>query len=132
MSSELSRIAKEIMQDHHGPDAAFVQTSPCGRGQWHPGGLVGNLFRINDPATVNAGYWVKDQLELGQLWLCVRHSGDCFQDYVLVIEDDDGLAKVDQPVSQCGAYGMGNATKYELDKDSFATLLKGGSVALPD
>jgi len=73
------------------PDCDFVQTSPCGRGEYHPRGLVGKLWRIKDPETVRVGHcFLQGRLKSGDLFLCINHSGDNFQDYIFIEKYSNG------------------------------------------
>lgn len=102
----------------------FVQTSPCGAGQRHPHGLVGRLWRINDPSTVRVGNcFLAGRLKSGDLFLCIRHNGDCFQDYIYVREYANCL--VGKPEWRFGSYGIGDATNVPIDKQGFDALTRG-------
>ena len=93
----------------------------------HPDGLVGNLFRIKDPETVSVGNcFMSGRLKSGDLVLCTQHSGDCFQDYILIQESSNSL--MGMPEYSFGSYGIGDAEKvddYQLDDIARATLIKG-------
>lgn len=91
----------------------------------HPDGLVGNLFRINDVDSIHLGNF-EEMLSSGDLVLCIRHSGDCFQDYIVIEELSDALKGI--PDKRFGSYGIGNASKvddYHLDDISRAILVQG-------
>lgn len=119
-------VVKEIESQFYGPHD-FVQTSPCGRGQHHPRGLVGNLWRIIDPESVRVGHCFLDgRLKKGDLFLCIKHSGDCFQDYMFIQEYTNCL--VGKPEWQFGSYGIGNAKQVELTNREFGVLKLGGRI----
>lgn len=102
----------------------FVQTSPCGRGQHHPHGLVGNLWRIKDPGTIRIGdCFLRGRLRANDLFLCTKHSGDYFQDYMYVHEYTNGLQGVKE--WSFGSYGIGDSVLVELNPGEFELLLQG-------
>ncbi len=122
----LKEAVQQIAQEFYGPHD-FVQTSPCGRGQHHPHGLVGRLWRINDPRTVRVGNcFLEGRLKKGDLFLCVKHSGDCFQDYIYVEEYANGLRG--RPQWAFGSYGIGDAEPTDIPADEFVVLKTGGTV----
>ena len=122
----VSGVADQIGAELYGPHD-FVQTSPCGRGQHHPHGLVGNLWRIRDADSVRVGdCFLKGRLKTGDLFLCVEHSGDCFQNYVFVEEYANCL--IGKPALRFGSYGIGDAEQVELANGEFEKLKAGGRV----
>jgi hypothetical protein len=55
------------------------------RYQRHRKGVINKIYRINEPDKVRVGNcFMKDRLKEGDLVLCVKHSGDCFQDFQFV------------------------------------------------
>jgi hypothetical protein len=113
----------------------FVQTSPCGRGEHHPSycyvcyfhGLVGNLWRINDPNSVRVGdCFLNGRLKKGDLFLCIRHDGDCFQYYMYVSEASNCLTG--KPIWTFGSYGIGDAKRIDMKDGEFEILKNGGYV----
>lgn len=119
-----AQIVHEIKKALYGPHD-FVQTSPCGRGQHHPHGLVGKLWRIVEPSSVSMGdCFLNGRLKAGDLFLCVNHSGDCFQDYIYVKEYSNWL--IGNPTYRFGSYGIGNSEQVELFDGEFAKLASGG------
>ena len=107
-------------------DYVFVPTIG-GRGQRHPHGLVGNLFRIKTPESVRVGYcFMAGRLKPNDLWLCTAHSGDCFQTYIYVEECANYL--IGKPVLNFGSYGIGDAELVEIPDGAFNVLQSGGHV----
>ena len=97
----------------------FVQTSPCGAGQWHPDGYVGYIFKIVDPDTVRMGSgFMNGRLKKGDFVLCVAHSGDNFQDYIPLEEHSIGLKRIlafrGLIQYRFGSYGIGNSIRYRI------------------
>ena len=124
--NDLKRYMREAETGLFGPHT-FVQTSPCGRGERHPAGLVGNLWRIKDPATVQIGHcFMKGRLKKNDLWLCVKHSGDGFQDYIFVEEYQNCL--IGKTQIKFGSYGIGDAVQVPLNTGEFEVLKSGGRV----
>ncbi len=122
--STLQEILQQIYGDHD-----FVQTSPCGRGEHHPHGLVGKLWRINNPDTVRVGNcFLKGRLKKGDLFLCVRHTGDCFQQYIYVEEYTNRW--VSRPQWNFGSYGIGDSAPVSTPNGAFELLRDGGHVDL--
>ena len=93
--------------------------------QRHPEGLVGKLWRINDPKTVRVGdCFLNGRLLKGDLFLCLEHSGDCFQTYAYVAE----YANRYELRRKCrlGSYGIGDAIALPLTETEAESLLDGG------
>ena len=123
---EIKDIVKEINEQLYGPHD-FVQTSPCGAGQHHPHGIVGNLWRIKDPKTVRVGScFLAGRLKAKDLFLCVGHSGDCFQNYIFVEEYANCL--IGKPGWEFGSYGIGDSERVELQNGEFDILKNGGRI----
>ena len=89
----------------------------------HTEGLVGKLWKINDPTTVRIGdCFLKGRLKTGDLFLCIKHSGDCFQTYVY-IESHYNCWKPKMEYS-FGSYGIGDATELVAYNIIIYTLIK--------
>ena len=81
-----------------------------GRFQRHPSGLVGYFFRVNNPDTIRVGHcFMNGRLKPGDLMLCTAHSGDCFQNYILIEEFVNGCLGL--PQYKFGSYGVGDSDK---------------------
>ena len=115
----------------------FVQTSPCGRGQRHPHGLVGKFWRIEDPETVRVGdCFLKGRLKSGDIFLCIGHGGDCFQNYIYTRVHDcnpwDGSVLDIETIKnlEFGSYGIGDAKEvdFNISESDFNRLKAGGSI----
>lgn len=120
-AEKVGQVLRELYGLH-----TFVPTG-SGRGQHHSHGLVGNLWRIGDPKSVPVGNcFLAGRLKEGDLFLCVAHSGDCFQDYIYVEEYDNCL--VGKPKWSFGSYGIGDAQKVEITTREFNILKGGGSI----
>jgi hypothetical protein len=121
-------LIQKIEDDFYGPHD-FIQTSPCGRGQHHPHGLVGRLWRVKNPNTVRIGdCFLKGRLKTGDLFLCIEHSGDCFQDYIYVKEFGNGIQC--QAKWNFGSYGIGDADPIDLPRGVFEKLREGKFVEI--
>lgn len=128
MNQSLKEIIKELNAVVYGPHD-FVQTSPCGRGQHHPHGLIGTLWRVQDPSSVRVGNcFMKGRLRADDLWLGIAHSGDCFQTYMFVEEYTNCL--FGKPELTFGSYGIGDSVKFELGEGAFEILKSGGRIEL--
>lgn len=98
-----------------------------GRGECHPHGLVGSLWRIRDPKSVRVGdCFLAGRLKKGDLFLCVCHSGDCFQTYMYVEKYANRL--VGKPELNFGSYGIGDAEKIDITAEELEKLKKGDRV----
>lgn len=109
----------------------FVQTSPCGRGQHHPRGVVGKIWKIITPDSVNVGdCFLKGRLKAGDLFLCTQHSGDFFQEYIFINTQqflDGHKYLVGLPQHTFCSYGVGDAEEFPitLSADDIETLRRG-------
>ena len=122
---KLYDIAKDIMKEVYA-DCDLVPTIG-GRFQRHPHGLFGNMWRIKDPDSVRIGNcFMKGRLKEGDLWLCISHSGDCFQDYMFVEEYGNGYKG--RPEWTFGSYGIGDSESVELKEGECEKLKSGGFV----
>jgi hypothetical protein len=91
---------------------------------YHPDGLVGKLWRINNPDTIRIGNcFLAGRLKKDDLFLCVRHSGDSCQDYLYVEEYSNGYCG--KPMWTFGSYGIGDSTPIEISGEDFEKLKKG-------
>ena len=121
----MKEICKNINEDLIGPHD-FVPTIG-GRGQCHPHNLVGIIWRIKDPESVRIGdCFLAGRLKKGDLFLCVCHSGDCFQSYIYVEEYDNCL--ISKPEYGFGSYGIGDAEGVNITGEEFAKLKDGGRI----
>ena len=119
-------LAKKAIEEMIGP-YDFAQTSPCGRGQHHPHALVGVLWKVKNPLTVDVGdCFMNGRLKTDDLWLCIRHSGDCFQTYMYVKEYANCL--IGKPEVTFESYGIGDSESVGLGEGEFERLVSGGRV----
>ena len=126
MCGDMADVVKQINDEVYGPHD-FVQTSPCGRGQHHARAMVGRLWRIKDPDSVRVGdCFLAGRLKRGDLFLCVAHSGDCFQNYIYVEEYANCL--ISKPERRFGSYGIGDAEVVDMASGEFEALKDGGCV----
>lgn len=122
----MEALIQRLKNEFYGPHD-FVQTSPCGRGQHHPHGIVGNLWRIVSPETVRVGNcFMAGRLKKDDLWLATAHSGDCFQTYIFIKEYANCL--IGNPALNFGSYGIGDSIQVELQPGEFEILKSGGRV----
>ena len=121
----MKSLIKEIADSFYGPHD-FVPT--CGgRGEHHPHGLVGTLWRIQSPETVRVGdCFMKGRLKKDDLWLGIAHTGDCFQDYIFIEEYSNCL--IGQPKYRFGSYGIGDSVAVPLNDGEFEILKSGGRI----
>jgi len=121
----MQEVCKKINDNFYGSHD-FVPTFG-GRGQHHLHSLVGNIWRIKDPKSVCVGdCFLAGRLKKGDLFICIGHSGDCFQDYMYIEEYANCL--IGKPEWSFGSYGIGDAEKIEITNKEFETLKSGGRV----
>jgi hypothetical protein len=100
-----------------------IKTEP--NGERHPEGIVGKLWKIKDPATFKVGNcFLNGRLMEGDIFLCVRHSGDCFQDYIIVEESSNRFRG--KPEFRFGSYGVGDSECLGLLTGSEIEILENG------
>jgi hypothetical protein len=106
------------------PSMGFdIKTEP--NGERHPEGIVGKLWKIKDPATFKVGNcFLNGRLMEGDIFLCVRHSGDCFQDYIIVEESSNRFRG--KPEFRFGSYGVGDSECLGLLTGSEIEILENG------
>ena len=121
----MDKLVRKLKNEFYGLHT-FVPTVG-GRGEHHLGGLVGNLWRINNPDSVQVGCcFLAGRLKKGDLFLCIQHSGDCFQTYMYVEEYDNCL--IGNPKVTFGSYGIGDSQMTQISGGEFETLKRGGRV----
>jgi len=121
----LNDVSKKIMEDLL-QDCDLVPTIG-GRFLRHPHGMVGNLFRVQSPKSVRVGNcFMAGRLKVNDLWLCTKHSGDCFQEYIFVEEYANCL--IGKPTLSFGSYGIGDSEHVALNPGEFEILMSGGRV----
>ena len=122
---DMRSLAKKINEDLIGEHD--IVPSPGGGVQRHPRGLVGFMWRIKTPETVRIGNcFMNGRLKTGDLWLCFKHGGDCYQDYMFVEEHDNCF--ISRPEIRFGSYGIGDAERIDIDPSEFEILKLGGRV----
>lgn len=115
----------EIMQFFYGNHDCV--SSEYGGVQHHPHGVVGKLWRIRNPDSVRIGHcFLAGRLKEGDLFLCTRHSGDCYQTYIYVEEFDNCL--ISKPEWSFGSYRIGDAECIDLKEGEFTKLKDGGRI----
>jgi len=107
---------------------------------WHDNGVaVGDLFRLDDGDYDHriGNCWAKGRLKHGDILVALRHSGDCFFNYLL-LEHSKGIGGPDRtpklwlkPVTmEIGAYTLGrpigSLSRIEVDR-----LRWGIEIAIP-
>jgi hypothetical protein len=98
-----------------------------GRGQRHPHGVVGNMWRIVTPSTVRVGdCFLAGRLKAGDVFYCSKHSGDCFQTYEYVKEYTN-CYRLESKWS-FGSYGIGDSELIELSREEKDELVSTGRI----
>jgi len=123
----MNDLIKEFNEKLIGPHD-FVPTIG-GRGQRHPHGLVGSLWRIKSPKSVRVGdCFLAGRLKKGDLFLCICHNGDCFQIYIYVEEYANCL--IGKPEWNFGSYGIGDAERIDITNEDFLKLKEGNRIEI--
>jgi hypothetical protein len=92
--------------------------------QHHTVGLVGNVYRIVKPESINIGHcFLRGRLKAGDLFYCQEHAGDRFQNYVYIWEGWNQL--IYQPEHRFGAYGIGDSVKVSIPADLIDRMVMG-------
>lgn len=96
---------------------------------WKGGALVGALYRVATKGDLMrvGNSWMKGRVRIGDLLLCVEHTGDGFFDYMLVNEYEYGLKAI--PESRFGAYALGDRGP-EISGREYHLLLDGRMVQI--
>ena len=97
-----------------------------------PGNTIGALYRVRDDSeNSRVGHcWMAGRLRKGDLLLCIEHSGDCFNNYVLCELHTNAIRALHG--SKFGAYVFGDPLVEELTAREFHLLMAGESVALTE
>jgi hypothetical protein len=97
---------------------------------WGTGATIGAMYRVRDTRQLSrVGHcWMAGRLKVGDLLLCVGHSGDCFFNYILVEECANGLKGI--PESRFGAYVLGELIPLRPTAREFHLLAAGEFVPL--
>jgi hypothetical protein len=66
---------------------------------------------------------MRGRLKQDDLILCIKHTGDCFFDYILIKEYANGLKGI--PQSRFGAYVLGEEVDKKLNEKEFHLLCAG-------
>jgi hypothetical protein len=95
---------------------------------WNKGNEIGSIYLIETQEDINRmGHsWMEGRLKIGDFILCTEHSGDCFNEYVLINLFYNGLNAV--LASKFGAYSLGKKTKWQPTSREFHLLLAGEDV----
>lgn len=91
---------------------------------WRDGNSIGTLYTLekNDLSRIG-DCWLKGRLRAGDVILCVAHSGDCFNDYVLINPFLNGLNAI--LGSEFGAYVLGKKLNWQPSKKEYHLLMAG-------
>ena len=74
-------------------------------GEWRTGNEIGVIYEMIKEDLPRVGHsWMEGRLRIGDLALCIEHSGDCFYDYILIDKISNGMTGI--PESEFGAYVM--------------------------
>lgn len=130
----LQKLAMEIMKEH---GDEFVLTKPLheygpGERPERKGGDIGGIYiftqmDIDDYRVGNC--WMEGRLHPGDVCMCVKHAGDCFNDYILLRLLTNAVQGI--PESRFGAYVLSSEPLvWRPSSEEFTTLLKGEYISV--
>ena len=92
---------------------------------WRSGNLVGRIYHLSERDIERIGHcWMEDRLLVGDICLCIEHSGDCFYDYILLDVISNQIMGL--PESMFGAYCFeGPPLKWKPTQKEFHLLNAG-------
>jgi hypothetical protein len=94
---------------------------------WGVGNSIGKLYILDENDLSRVGdCWMKGRLHVGDVVLCTAHSGDCFNDYVLIRSFHNGLEAI--LGATFGAYVFGTELDWQPSDKEYHLLLAGGMV----
>lgn len=96
---------------------------------WGSGASIGTMYKLSKKDLDRVGScWMSGRLMVGDLVLCIRHSGDCFYDYILVEEGANFYEGI--PGSEFGSYTLGTKVK-EFSNKEYHLLAAGETIKKP-
>lgn len=91
---------------------------------WNKGNEIGKLYILSESDLSRVGdSWMRGRLRAGDVVLCIAHTGDCFNDYLLVVSIYNGLFSVKE--SRFGAYTLGTLLEWQPSNAECTYLLSG-------
>ena len=93
--------------------------------EWGEGATIGKLYRLVESTDLNrVGLCsMRGNLKINDLILCIKHTGDCFYNYILIEEFEKGLKGI--PKSEFGAYTTGIPVNINLTNKEYNLLCAG-------
>lgn len=94
---------------------------------WRNGNSIGTMYILDEADLSRVGdCWMAGRLHAGDVVLCTTHSGDCFNDYVLIRPFYNGLEAI--LGATFGAYVFGTELDWQPSAREYHLLLAGEMV----
>ncbi len=94
-------------------------------GNWGGGASIGQLYQFKDEHDLKrmGSCWMAGRVRIGDVALCLQHSGDCFHTYILMERYANGLKGI--PGARFGACTFGEQLMPRLSERAFHLLAAG-------
>ena len=94
---------------------------------WNEGNSIGTMYVLEEKDLSRIGHsWMEGRLRAGDVVLCTAHSGDYFNDYILIDVYSNGINAI--LGASFGAYTMGTPTQWQPSAREYHLLLAGERV----
>jgi hypothetical protein len=125
----LQKLAYSIMAEQ---GEEFHLTKPLheylpGERPERKGSKSGSVFVLSEDDLSRVGScWMRGRLRIGDVCMCIKHSGDCFNDYILLQMYDNAIRGI--PGSEFGAYVFySDPLNWRPTPEEFDIIRVGGS-----
>lgn len=131
----LQKLALEIMQEQ---GDEFVLTKPLheylpGERPERKGADIGSIYIFSQEDIDNYSVgdcWMKTRLKPGDICMCIKHSGDCFNTYILLEDKGNGIKGISG--SAFGAYVLcSDPLKWRPSEEEYEALVNDDYVMSP-
>lgn len=95
--------------------------------QWMTGNAIGKVYVLAEGDLQRVGHcWMNGRLLLGDVAMCIRHSGDAFFDYILLDIGSNYVKGI--PGSKFGSYSLSTEDEWMPTDKEFHLLAAGESI----
>lgn len=89
---------------------------------WRSGNEIKKMYILNEHDLSRIGNcWMEGRLLINDIILCVDHTGDCFNNYVLIYPFMNGIKAILE--SKFGAYQLGTKLNWQPSETEYYKLL---------